>query len=129
MIVDDAYVDRYVAKTVVKTFQFAQDIVMVESAHSALEILSAEPDPSQLPQIIFLDINMPEMDGFGFLEEFGRLTDVIKQTCKIVMLTSSSDNGDIKRADQNPYVFSYILKPLDKSKLDSLAVGKDVFLF
>jgi CheY-like chemotaxis protein len=123
MVIDDNEIDRYVANHTMKKNSFAEQIVVKESAKAALEYLrSLENTPAELPNIIFLDIRMPEMDGFGFLEEFDKLPAVIQDNCKIMMLSTSLDLGDHERAKKNPHVDRFLNKPIDKDKLHAIAV-------
>ena len=69
-----------------------------------IEKLAKGPLDLYLPEVIFLDIDMPLMDGFQFLDEFDRLSDVIKENCKVVMLTSSLNPQDMNKAKKNKYV-------------------------
>ena len=71
--------------------------------------------------MIFLDIVMPGIDGFGFLRLFNKCDDVIKSKCHIVMLTSSVDSIDYYRALSYPYVINYLKKPLNIEELFAIA--------
>jgi CheY-like chemotaxis protein len=63
---------------------------------------------------------MPDLDGFEFLEEFGRLASFITGACKIIMLSSSIDEQDLSKARSNPYVMAFIPKPLTIEKIKEL---------
>ena len=76
--------------------------------------------PEQIPDYIFLDIRMPEMDGFGFLEEYLLLPNALKEHCIIFMLTSSGDQKDVEKAAQYSYVKKFLRKPLDQAILKGL---------
>ena len=64
--------------------------------------------------MIFLDIRMPVMDGFGFLAEYEKLPTTVTQHCKLYMLSSSENKDDINRAKANAYVVDYIVKPVQE---------------
>ena len=65
-----------------------------------------------IPDIILLDINMPMMDGWMFMEEFARLKDQINKTVRIYMVSSSIDPKDVDRANLNPSIMEYVCKPI-----------------
>lgn len=65
-----------------------------------------------IPDIILLDINMPMMDGWMFMDEFARLKDQINKSVKIYMVSSSIDPKDVDRANRNPSIMEYICKPI-----------------
>lgn len=127
--VDDNAIDRYICGTIVKKFNFAKRVIEFGMASKALEYLRENAHlPENIPQIIFLDINMPGMNGFEFLEEASKLSVVIKNTCCIVMLTSSLNPDDKERATLSPIVKDYVNKPLNRAKLDEVeAIFNDHF--
>lgn len=121
MIIDDTYVDRYVAERNIIKYGISESVISKESAKAALEYLkSCESDPELLPQLIFLDIRMPEMDGFGFLEEYEKLPETVKANCVVMMLSTSLNPEDHEKVKENKYVSRFLNKPLDKEKIDQL---------
>ena len=126
MVIDDNEIDRYIANRNITKYDFAEEVITMESSRGALSFLGSLKDtPDQLPQLIFLDIRMPEIDGFGFLEEYEKLPDSVKQNCIIMMLTTSLNPTDHERAANNPYVSKFLNKPLDKDKIDLLISDLD----
>jgi CheY-like chemotaxis protein len=101
--------------------KFSDTILVHQSAQSALEELKKlESTPDRIPQIIFLDIMMPHMDGFGFLEELGKLGENVKSKSKVIMLSTSESFKDLNRANQSRYVYKFLNKPLNKLVLDAI---------
>jgi CheY-like chemotaxis protein len=121
MVIDDSKTDRFIVSYMLKKFNLADEIIEVESAKKALDYFkSAEAKTEELPQLIFLDIRMPEMDGFGFLEEYDKLPEGIKSNCIIMMLSTSLDTSDRAKAEGNHYVARFLNKPLDIPKIEWL---------
>ncbi len=118
MVIDDSRIDRFVAERIIKRFFFAEEVLLMESAISALDYLQALENTDDLPEVIFLDIRMPVMDGFGFLDSYNTLSDKVKRNCIIAMISSSADVNDHLRARSSQYVACFMEKPLDKEKLD-----------
>ena len=87
------------------------------SAEDALELLR-EVKSEELPDIIFLDLNMPTMDGWEFLEEFKQLPQVdALENCQIYILTSSLDTSDMNKAEEDRFVKGFIHKPIDQEDI------------
>jgi len=118
MVVDDAEIDRFLAKKVLTKHAFAKEVLPLDSATNALNYLSEHQENREaLPDLIFLDINMPKMNGFDFLEEYKKLPEAVKKKCIIVMLSSSLLPEDRELAMNNPYVCQFLNKPLTGDKL------------
>lgn len=121
MVIDDNYIDRYIAERNLIKFNLADLVQLFESGSDALEYLMVHSgEASELPQMIFLDIRMPGMDGFEFLEQYARLPSLVHDTCSIIMLSSSIDTLDLNRIKENPFVRKFMNKPLEKRKLEDL---------
>ncbi len=121
MVVDDQDVDRYIVSRNAKKYCLAEEIVTKASANAALEYLAqCSSNPAELPQLIFLDINMPEINGFEFLEHYELLPESVKSNCIIMMLSTSLYPVDHELAIANKYVKRFLNKPLDKEKIELL---------
>ena len=121
MLVDDNDTDNFIHRRVIELTKFASSIIVKNSGKSALEYLETNKNNLQvLPDIIFLDINMPIVDGFVFLYEFENFPDELRNKCKIVILSSSDSKRDIDRIVDNEYVINFITKPLSEEALNSL---------
>ena len=110
MIIDDAHIDRFVGERVIKKSDFAEVVICFESAVDALEYLVT--NIADLPEVIFLDLNMPEMNGREFLEHFAKLPAIIRDNCHIVIASSSLHHADRELSLSNTHVDGFISKPL-----------------
>jgi len=121
MLVDDNDTDNFINKRIIELTGFAYRIEIKNSGKSALEYLeSVQDDDGNLPDLIFLDINMPIVDGFVFLYEFEKFSESIKDKCKIVILSSSDNQRDIDNIINNKLVVKFITKPLSEEALEEV---------
>lgn len=122
LLVDDNDTDNFINKRIIELTGFAKRIEIKNSGKSALEYLEEHKgNPENLPDLIFLDINMPIVDGFVFLYEFESFSEEIKQKCKVAILSSSDNKRDIDRIVNNEYVIKFITKPLSENALIDVA--------
>ena len=122
MLVDDNDTDNFISQKIIELNGFAERVITKNSGKSALEYLEAhENNTEELPEVIFLDINMPIVDGFVFLFEFERFNEALKKKCKIAILSSSDNKRDIERIVDNDYVVKYITKPLTQDALSEIS--------
>ncbi|HWZ23627.1 MAG TPA: response regulator [Cytophagaceae bacterium] len=117
LLVDDNDTDNFIHKRIIELAGFSENIIVKNSGKSALEFLESQ---EVIPSVVFLDINMPIVDGFVFLFEFDNFPEEIKQKCKIVILSSSDNKKDIDRIVDNEYVVHFITKPLSEESLNEL---------
>lgn len=121
MLVDDNDTDNFISKRIIELTKFAKRIEIKNSGKSALQYLESEKENDiNIPDLIFLDINMPIVDGFVFLYEFEKFPDSIKQKSKVIILSSSDNKRDIDRIVNNNYVIKFITKPLTDEVLKDL---------
>ncbi|MEI7669950.1 MAG: response regulator [Pseudomonadota bacterium] len=121
LLIDDNEVNNLLHERLIEISEFGKSIVVKQSAPEALDYLkSIASDESLFPEIIFLDIRMPIMNGFGFLDEYESMPDGIKSKAKVVMLSSTLDPEDNDRASKNPHVIKMLLKPLTMDQLSTI---------
>lgn len=121
MLVDDNDTDNFISKRIIELSKFAKRVEIKNSGKSALQYLEEnQNNPENLPDLIFLDINMPIVDGFVFLFEFEMFPENVKNKCKIAILSSSDNKRDIEKIVDNDYVIKFITKPLSETALNEL---------
>jgi CheY-like chemotaxis protein len=121
IIVDDSAFDLRINSGIASHTKLFKQILCFSSAETALDFLAENLDnPEILPHLIFLDIQMPEMDGFEFLERYDKFPEVFKQQSHILMLSSTDDLRDIVRAESDRNVVKLLKKPLQIEELKTL---------
>jgi CheY-like chemotaxis protein len=116
LLIDDNYIDNFVTRKILEGGNFAETIIVVRSAVEAITSLS---DGTIKPDVIFLDVRMPLMSGFEFLDEYDKI-DIDKDNIKIFMLSSSLDPLDLRKSTDNKYITRFIHKPLTQKALEEL---------
>jgi CheY-like chemotaxis protein len=98
----------------------ADEIHIAANGKEGIDLLNTHfRNSGTIPDIILLDLSMPVMDGFGFLEAFNTLSIVNKERIKIIIVTSSANPGDISKAREMG-VEHYLTKPISEEKLKAL---------
>jgi CheY-like chemotaxis protein len=115
MLVDDDHNDNFFHKREIKKTNPSISVIEKTAGSDALEFLKSNiHNKEMLPDLIFLDINMPVIDGWMFLEETKRLEKELQESFIIIMLSTSLNSEDIARAMAYSNVRDYITKPLTK---------------
>ena len=113
LLIDDNFIDNMINEKILRTCDFAEEIIIKQSCESAINYLhDLDKNNNNLPEVIFLDIRMPVKTGFDFLVEFQEIQSPNKQDVKIVMLSSSLDPNDHKKVIEFNNVTDFLGKPL-----------------
>jgi CheY-like chemotaxis protein len=120
LIIDDNYIDRLVARKILEAHFQNPPIAEVENAQNGITWLQSNAQQALDNIYILLDIRMPEINGFGFLDIFVTLNEDIRKKTQIVMLSSSIDTSDIEQAATYVCVKRLIEKPLNPKQLEAL---------
>jgi CheY-like chemotaxis protein len=121
MIIDDNTTDLYVCSRMITKNNFGEKVLKYSVASDALKYLQDNQDHfSELPQIIFVDIYMPIMSGFEFMEAYNKLSANLKNHCKVYIISSTIDSEDIVRSRTDINVVSFQVKPITKEFLDRI---------
>jgi CheY-like chemotaxis protein len=118
LLIDDNYIDNFVTRKILESGNFADKIIVQQSPGDALNSLR---NGSVKPDVIFLDVRMPGMTGFEFLEEYDKLELNTENPVKIFMLSSSLDPTDMHKSLNSRYVTQFIHKPLTYEALEELS--------
>jgi CheY-like chemotaxis protein len=120
MLVDDDSDDNFFHEREIKKSNLENTIITKNSGREALEYLKLSKDKCPHPDLIFLDINMPRMNGWEFLEEYNKLDKELQSRIIIIMLTTSRNPDDLARAKTWGFVSDYITKPLTKETMKDI---------
>ncbi|MEM6910341.1 MAG: response regulator [Verrucomicrobiota bacterium] len=111
LIIEDSEPDQFLFKKTIEKLYPKVVLTQAFDGKQALEMISQMEEP---PDLIFLDINMPVMNGHQFLEAYAQ--EVSQQTV-VIMLTSSEQQSDIEKTTRYEFVKNYCIKPLSRKKL------------
>jgi len=120
-LVDDDSIFQLTASKTIKLSFDAAHILQFMNGEDAMQFLRTNMnDAAMLPDYIFLDINMPLMDGWMFLDDFEKIKNNLPKRVNIYMVSSSIDPSDIRRAKNNGNVVDYVTKPVTREKFTAL---------
>jgi len=114
IVIDDDELNNTLCRIVITHALGKIDVKTFTRPEVGLDFIASEYSKviDETPAVLLLDINMPTMSGWEFLEEFEKLNETIKKQLSIYILSSSVDERDRERAGQHEYVKDYIIKPL-----------------
>lgn len=120
-IIDDDKLSIKLMSMLISKNNFCEEIISFHNPQTALdELKNNATDPSKLPDVILLDLNMPVLDGWQFLDEFTHVT--FTKKIVVFIISSSIDPCDLEMAKNYPIVKDYIIKPLSSEKLKQASV-------
>ncbi|MFN4026871.1 MULTISPECIES: response regulator [Flavobacterium] len=117
MLVDDDEIFTYIIKKIIEESDIAEQINIFSNGRDAINYLSeVATEESLLPKVIFLDLNMPLLDGWGFLDEYIRLKPKLCKKINLYVITSSVSTYDHQKSKDYSDITDFIVKPLAKEK-------------
>lgn len=117
-IIDDDPMTSFYIKRLAELGELASIISIFDRAQGAAEyLLHHKKTPEHLPDFILLDIYMPELDGWGFLNQFEQIRSSLMKKPEVCIVTSSDHRRDRERAEALPFVKAYLQKPLTLESL------------
>jgi CheY-like chemotaxis protein len=119
LLVDDDPTTNYLNRKLLQRLALSAQVQVANNGQEALDVLTAScstPDAPTCPALIFLDVNMPVMNGFEFLDAYQRLPLAQQNAVVIIMLTSSLHPRDVQRAETLS-VAGFLTKPLTAEKV------------
>lgn len=124
VIIDDSEMDIFLLKHLLGNLKLAKKIETFSNAlHAYHYFHQLVKEKSAFPELIFLDINMPEMTGFEFLKAFKSLPSSNTRKTKFILVSSSDAEEDIKKSGRYREVIRYLIKPV--SKLDFIDLDQN----
>jgi CheY-like chemotaxis protein len=121
LYIEDDPVTAMLFKMIIRKNEFSETVDVCEDGMKALEYFeNLKVTKEEPPQVLFLDLNMPVLTGWEFLEIFKTKFAEDFPNLKILVVSSSVDPTDLQLANKNPMVMSFLSKPIDKIKLNSL---------
>ena len=126
LIIDDSPIDSFVSEKALSSFHSSIVIRTINAALDALAFLnslnghSIKNNKAFIPDIVFLDIHMPQMDGFQLLNELRKSGVILRNSISIYILSSSNLGSEIQAAINKELCHGYITKPLNQDKLNNL---------
>lgn len=117
-IIDDDEVYIYAIRRLIKIQNLCEELFVFTDGQQAVDYLLAHKnDGTPMPDLILIDVNMPVLDGWGFIEEFQKMDSNLTKNTKLFMVSSSIDPRDLKKAKEIPIIVKYIFKPITFDEL------------
>src|SRR5262245_32413967 len=124
IVIDDSKLDCFIAEKIIKNTGINESIQSFLQAKDALEFITNAPNDEQSHTIMLLDIQIPVMNGFEFVEAFETLPEDITRHYTIYIISSSINENDLKRVHTYKSVRQFLNKPLTSNNLAALLVNQ-----
>lgn len=124
IVLDDDQIQHLILKKMMLKYDMISETLFTDDGVNVLEFLTANKYEKQiLPELLFLDLNMPKLNGWRFLENLKTLYPQLIKPVKVYILSSSVDPKDVKRSEKYTFVKSYLIKPVTRERLNSIMDG------
>jgi len=121
LIIDDSNIDRLLTEKVIQGDMFAAEVVSCGSVREGLtHLLSRSSAFEKMPDVILLDVNMPMLDGFDFLDSFMKFPEEMQRQSAIFMLSATNSQAELERIARYPIVRRFFNKPLTSDILNDI---------
>lgn len=121
LLVDDDKDCNFFHQRLINKMEYAENVYIVNNGREAIEFLKSTVNGEHPhPDIIFLDINMPVMNGWEFVEEYQKLSENQKAKVMLIMLTTSLNPDDVEQAKKYKDIKGYKNKYLDKETMEEI---------
>ena len=118
LIIDDDEINNFIATKLISRIEPVADVFTCLNGAEGIDFLANHiNEPDELPDVILLDINMPIMNGWEFVEKFSTIDESQRKDIEVYMVSSSIDPEDIEKANKLKEIKEYIIKPIDLNKL------------
>ncbi|CAN5739558.1 response regulator [soil metagenome] len=121
IVVDDDNINNMLCSFIIETVYTDAAIISFTRPTEALTYIEQEYNTKDGNALLFLDINMPIMNGWEFMEAFEKFSDLIKEHISVYIVSSSVDTRDKEKADANPLIKGFFSKPLDQEIIAAIA--------
>ncbi|MGB5820855.1 MAG: response regulator [Saonia sp.] len=118
LLLDDNPATNFIHKKFIREAGCAEEVIDFQSGYDMLDYLKSEENPS--PELIFIDINMPIMNAWEFLEEYEKINEAKRKRTNLIMLTTSLSPGDVMKAKNIDMIKDIRLKPLSVDSVQNV---------